>query len=235
MVWWWRRRLCPGAVLVVLVAGAGVMSAAGQAGATPIAGEYVGMLGQLHLRLHLGVNAKGELRGTLDSLDQGAMGLECGEFAHLGDGLMFAVPVVHGTWKGTVSSDGKTLTGTWNQGAPLPLVFTRDTFVAAEKPSRVDGIWLGTLGSGTATMRMQLHVRSNKDGEEFCSDGLRACAVRGGQVFLRSSGGAWALGRDAGKRRELVDGDLGPGHGDGAELCAPGEGAGAGSPAGGSV
>jgi D-alanyl-D-alanine-carboxypeptidase/D-alanyl-D-alanine-endopeptidase len=169
MVWWWRRRLCPAAVLVVLVAAAGVMSAAGQAGATPIAGEYVGMLGQLHLRLHLGVNAKGELTGTLDSLDQGAMGLECGEFVHLGDGLMFAVPVVHGTWKGTVSSDGKALAGTWNQGAPMPLVFTRDTFVAAEKPSRVDGIWLGTLGSGTATMRMQLHVRSNKDGEEFCS------------------------------------------------------------------
>ncbi|KAA6464884.1 beta-lactamase family protein [Acidobacteria bacterium AB60] len=141
--------------------------ALGQAGT--LAGDYTAKLNELRLQLHLKVEGSGKLSGTLDSLDQGAMGLECADFVHLGEGLMFAVPSVHGTWKGTVSPDGKTLTGTWNQGAPMPLTFTRDTFVPASKPSAVDGLWLGKLGTGNATLRVQLHVRSNQAGEEFCT------------------------------------------------------------------
>jgi D-alanyl-D-alanine-carboxypeptidase/D-alanyl-D-alanine-endopeptidase len=76
---------------------------------------------------------------------------------------------VHGTWKGTVSADAKALTGTWDQGNPMPLVFTRDTFVPAEKPSRVDGIWLGTLQAGGASLRIQVHVKNDNSGKEYCS------------------------------------------------------------------
>ena len=100
-----------------------------------VMGDYVGVLGgSLHLRLHLKADAKGALSGTLDSLNQGAMGLECADFHMEGDALSFSVPVVHGSWKGTVSADAKTLTGTWDQGSPMPLVFTRDTFVPALSP-----------------------------------------------------------------------------------------------------
>lgn len=135
-----------------------------------IAGDYVGVLGgSLHLRLHLNADAKGALSGSLDSLNQGAMGLECADFHVEGDALSFSVPVVHGSWKGTVSADAKTLTGTWDQGSPMPLVFTRDTFVPAAKPSRVDGIWLGTLQSGSSSLRVQLHVKSDSTGQEFCT------------------------------------------------------------------
>jgi CubicO group peptidase (beta-lactamase class C family) len=135
-----------------------------------IAGEYVGVLaGTLHLKLHIQVDGSGAMSGALDSIDQGAMGLACGEFRLDGSTLSFTVPVVHGTWKGTVSEDGNTLTGTWDQGGPMPLTFHRDNFVPAEKPSVVDGVWLGTLKPGSQQLRVQVVVKSDRQGNEFCS------------------------------------------------------------------
>ena len=63
---------------------------------------------------------------SLDSLDQHAMGLPCGAVAFKGGTLSFQVPSVGGTWAGTLSRDGKTLSGTWDQGAPQPLVFEKE-------------------------------------------------------------------------------------------------------------
>ena len=140
-----------------------------------VAGDYAGVLGgALHVKLHIKSDAAGALTGTLDSTDQGAIGIPCADFHLDGQTLTFSVPAVHGTWKGTVKADG--LTGTWDQGAPQPLNFTRDTsgatekpFVAASKPSPVDGIWLGTLTAGGNTLRIQLHVKSDASGQEFCT------------------------------------------------------------------
>ena len=137
--------------------------------APTIAGDYAGVLGPLHVKLHLKVDAASAITGTLDSPNQGAFGIPCAEFHLDGGALSFSVPAVHGSWKGAVSADGKTLTGTWDQGNPMPLVFTRDSFVPAAKPSRVDGIWLGTLQAGSASLRIQLHVKSDSTGQEFCS------------------------------------------------------------------
>jgi CubicO group peptidase (beta-lactamase class C family) len=134
-----------------------------------IAGDYAGVLGPLHVRLHLKVDAAGGITGALDSPDQGANGIPCTDFHFDGQSLNFSVPAVHGSWKGAVSADGKTLTGTWDQGNPMPLVFTRDTFMPAAKPSRIDGIWLGTLQAGGTSLRIQLHVKSDNTGQEFCS------------------------------------------------------------------
>jgi hypothetical protein len=52
-----------------------------------------------------------------------------------------------------VGSQGALLTGMWNQGSPVPLNFSRDTFVFAAKASAVDGIWLGTLRDGSKSLR----------------------------------------------------------------------------------
>ena len=133
-------------------------------------GDYVGMLGALHLKLHLKIEAGGAAKGTLDSVDQGAMGLPCANIRFGDKTLSFDVPSVGGTWHGTVSADGATLDGSWSQGEELPLVFRRDVpFAAAEKPSRVDGIWLGTLEAGGAKLRIQVQVKSDRAGKEFCS------------------------------------------------------------------
>jgi len=141
-----------------------------QAQAKPnIAGDYLGTLGPLHLKLHLEVDPSGLVTGALDSPDQGANGIPCAEFHLDGQAFSFTVPAVHGSWKGTVTSDGASLSGTWNQGSPMPLNFTRDTFVAAAKPSPVDGIWLGTLQAGSTSLRVQLTVKSDSAGREFCA------------------------------------------------------------------
>ncbi len=132
-------------------------------------GDYVGTLGPLLLKLHLKADPGGTMSGTLDSPDQGANGLACADFHIDGQSLSFTVPAVHGSWKGTASSDGLTLSGTWDQGKPMPLSFARDTFVAATKPSRIDGIWLGTLQAGSASLRIQIHVKSDTSGHEFCT------------------------------------------------------------------
>lgn len=134
-----------------------------------VAGDYSGTLGPLQVKLHLNVDAAGALSGTLDSPNQGALGIPCADFHLEKQSLSFTVPAVHGSWKGTVAADGKSLIGTWDQGNPSPLTFARDTFVPAKKPSAVDGIWLGTLQAGATSLRAQLHVKSNNEGHEFCS------------------------------------------------------------------
>jgi D-alanyl-D-alanine-carboxypeptidase/D-alanyl-D-alanine-endopeptidase len=132
-----------------------------------VAGDYAGTLGPLHVKLHLKIDTSGAISGTLDSTDQGAMGIPCSDFHLDGTNLTFNVPGVHGSWKGTVTADG--LAGTWDQGSPQPLNFTRDTFVQAAKPSPVDGIWLGTLSAGGTALRLQVIVKSDASGKEFCA------------------------------------------------------------------
>ncbi len=135
-----------------------------------VAGDYAGVLaGMLHLKLHITAAADGSLSGTLDSIDQGANGLPCADFKIDGNNFSFSVPVVKGTWKGTISADGTSLAGTWNQGSPMALTFTRDTFVPAETPSAVDGTWLGTVQAGGRALRAQIRVKSDRAGKEYCS------------------------------------------------------------------
>src|SRR5689334_14474795 len=90
-----------------------------------LGGDYSGMLGALHLKLHLKVGANGAPEGMLDSVDQGAMGLPCANFRLEEKVLSFDVPSVGGKWHGTVSEDGAMLNGSWSQGADMPLVFRR--------------------------------------------------------------------------------------------------------------
>jgi serine-type D-Ala-D-Ala carboxypeptidase/endopeptidase len=137
--------------------------------ASPV-GDYSGMLGPLHLKLHLKPGPNASLSGTLDSPDQGAIGLPCANIKIDGKTLNFEVPSVSGKWSGSASADFATLTGTWTQGSPMPLTFQREKpFDAAEKPSPVDGIWLGTLAPASAKLRIQLHVKSDRSGKEYCS------------------------------------------------------------------
>ncbi len=134
-----------------------------------LAGDYVGVIaGALHLKLHI-TGTHDALTGTLDSTDQGVSGMLCTDFQVEGDTLSFRVPVVNGSWKGTFGPDAKTLTGTWTQGRSLELIFSRDTFEPSEKPSAVDGVWLGSVKVGDSSVRAQIRVKSDRAGREFCS------------------------------------------------------------------
>jgi serine-type D-Ala-D-Ala carboxypeptidase/endopeptidase len=74
--------------------------------ALELPGNYTGVLGPLHLQLHLQADADGALSGTLDSVDQQTNGLFCTNFHFNGKALAFDVPSVGGKWRGTVSDDG---------------------------------------------------------------------------------------------------------------------------------
>jgi len=165
----WRSGMLRLAMFATL-ATIGIGSTSTFAQETPvIQGNFVGALGPLHVKLHIAVAPDGTLGGTLDSSDQGAMGIPCADIRQDGRTLSFSVPSVHGTWKGSIENQGATLSGAWTQGTSMPLTFHRDTIVPASKPTSVDGIWLGTLQARSQALRIQITVTSDSAGQEYCS------------------------------------------------------------------
>ncbi len=106
---------------------------------TSFPGDYAGLLGPLHVKLHLAAAHDGVLSGTVDSPDQNMMGLPCADLHVNGQSLSFTVPAVSGTYTGILSADGSSLSGVWSQGNPTPLNLTRvatttATSAAVESP-----------------------------------------------------------------------------------------------------
>ena len=96
---------------------------------TLIDGDWTGTLhaGDASLRLvfHFHAAPGGKIACSLDSLDQGALGIACNDVKLSGQKLTLEAPSVHGSYSGTLSDDGSRLSGTWSQGQPLPLYLTR--------------------------------------------------------------------------------------------------------------
>ena len=67
-----------------------------------------------------------------------------------------------------MNGDATEITGTWSQGQPLPLDFTRGAFPKAEhkpaKPSDIDGACAGRLDTGKGTLRVVFHIVNTADG-----------------------------------------------------------------------
>jgi serine-type D-Ala-D-Ala carboxypeptidase/endopeptidase len=139
--------------------------------APELSGDFSGTLGPIPLQLHITVAADGTSSGTLDSPTQGAKGLPCSEFRLAGDKLSFKVPSVRGSWSGSVQKGGTLLVGAWTQTGSAPLTFTRKEFIPAAVPAAVDGFWLGlgTIKVDNQSLRLQITVKSNAAGDEFCT------------------------------------------------------------------
>lgn len=141
--------------------------------AQDVAGDWQGTLdtgmGQLRLVLHITKAADGALNATLDSIDQNANGIPVKSATLKNSKLNLDVEAVHGTYDGTVSPDGKSVTGIWNQGKALPLEFKRATApIKTEhkpaKPSDIDGTWIGILDAGGMKLRVVFHIVNTEDG-----------------------------------------------------------------------
>ena len=106
---------------------------------SPVDGDWAGVLraGEHSLRVafHFQAAPGDKIEGSLDSLDQGAMGIPCSNIKLKGQKLTLEVPAVHGTYSGTLSADGSKLSGTWMQGAPLTLDLTRQAKAAPAAPA----------------------------------------------------------------------------------------------------
>jgi len=82
------------------------------------------------------------------SIDQGGTPTTVSSVTSDGATVNIAVDMIGGTFEGTLSADGNTMTGTWSQGKPLPLVLVRATKEtaweipappAAQKPMLIKG------------------------------------------------------------------------------------------------
>jgi D-alanyl-D-alanine-carboxypeptidase/D-alanyl-D-alanine-endopeptidase len=106
-------------------------------GSVSINGVWLGTLDagsvKLEVQLRVQPGPQGAPACAFDSIDQKAFGIPCNNVQVNGDAVSFDVPAVHGNWAGTLSPDGKALTGTWTQGSPLPLTMQRQQ-TAIEPP-----------------------------------------------------------------------------------------------------
>lgn len=137
-----------------------------------IAGDYRGEIGSKQATLHLRIRADGTLTATLDHLDPAAPWMfTCSDLHREGSTLSFTIASIAATWTGTFDIRRDSLTGTWTQkGNSWIVTFTRQEFIAATKPSLLDGIWLGTqtIGANPAS-RIQVVFRSDATGREYCT------------------------------------------------------------------
>jgi len=128
-------RLAPVASLVALML-VGFVFTPAQAQQKPnFPGDYAGMLGPLHVKVHVMAASGGKLSCTVDSPDQGMIGLPCADFQVNGQAVSFKVPSVGGTYSGLLSNDGSTFSGMWSQGTPTPLTVTRVSATSAASTS----------------------------------------------------------------------------------------------------
>ncbi len=68
-----------------------------------------------------------KLAATFYAIDQGGQAIPAGAVTQQGAALKIDIPAIGGSYEARLSGDGNTLTGTFNQGAPLPLVLVRAT------------------------------------------------------------------------------------------------------------
>jgi uncharacterized protein (TIGR03435 family) len=69
----------------------------------------------------------GGYKGVSYRIDQGGDGIPVEKVTLEGSTIKMALPMISGTYEGKLSGDGKTITGTWTKGPPLPLTLTRAT------------------------------------------------------------------------------------------------------------
>ena len=148
------------------------------ASAQDVAGDWQGTLSaggaELRLVLHIAKGPDGTLKATLDSVDQpGGNGIPVTSISLKGSKFSLGLAAVHATYEGNLATGGETISGTWTQGAALPLEFKRAAApVKAATPTDIDGAWLGTLDTGAIKLRVVFHLFNTADGLKATLDSL---------------------------------------------------------------
>jgi hypothetical protein len=153
------------ALALVLAGAFGVTRAAT---AQEAAGNWLGTIeaggARLRLAVHIAKGPGGALTGTMDSLDQGAVGIPLAAVTQAGDALGFEVPKVGGRYDGRWEAAKGDWVGTWRQAAALPLTLVRGEPPAAPVVTGLDGDWDGALKTGVVSLRLALHVKTDPRG-----------------------------------------------------------------------
>lgn len=144
------------------------------AAAAPVDGFWLGTLevddvNRLRLQLDVQSDASGS-RCKMDSLDQMAYGLDCSNVKIAGNEFSFDIPSVAGRWSGTLSKDGKQLSGTWLQRQSWPVVFDRQATLQTPPPRKEPTYAPALPPVGAADMQAVL----TKDFDKWLKEGLFA-------------------------------------------------------------
>ncbi|MES2904435.1 MAG: serine hydrolase domain-containing protein [Pseudomonadota bacterium] len=166
------------------------VAAAAPATAQTAMGEWRGTLTpapgtNLRIAIHIQKAEEGPgLVGTLDSLDQGAMGIALGDIAPAGDRLTFTVPSIGGKYDGKWAATTGSWVGTFTQG-PLPMALTLSAHtMAPSTPLALPANW--KIDPATATPLLDALVTGRA--------GISAAAglVDRNRIDVRTSTGAKA-------------------------------------------
>jgi hypothetical protein len=158
-----------------------MLTTAVSAGAQTIAGAWQGTLAlggaELRLVLHLTPDGKSGFTATLDSPDQGALGIPASTATLAASSVKVDFPQIQGSYQGTVNAGMTAITGSWSQaGMSAPLNLSRapaaSTVKRVPKPSDIDGDWEGSLDAGGMSLRLVFHVATFEDGMSATMDSL---------------------------------------------------------------
>ncbi len=83
--------------------------------------------GELRIIIKISTTDAEKLAAVLYSIDQGGQPILATTVTASGSNLKMTLAPLNGSYEGRLSTDGKTIAGTWTQGAPMPLTLTRAT------------------------------------------------------------------------------------------------------------
>ena len=144
---------------------------AGAVQAQDITGDWKGTITtptlEIRLALHVSKDKSG-LKASMDSLDQGALGMVLSGVTFQGSTLKFNVDAAQGKYEGKLGGNGA-IDGLWTQGGmPYPLKFERGTFQPIvhkpAPPSIIDGAWSGELAVPNGAEKITFTIVNTADG-----------------------------------------------------------------------
>ena len=83
--------------------------------------------GELRIVIKISTSDADRLKAVIFSIDQGARPMPATAITQSGSVLKIAIASINGNYEGKLSSDGRTITGTWTQGTPAPLTLDKAT------------------------------------------------------------------------------------------------------------
>jgi uncharacterized protein (TIGR03435 family) len=83
--------------------------------------------GELRVVIKISTTDADRLKAEMFSIDQGAQPIPASAVTQSGSTLKISIATINGNYEGKLSPDGKTISGTWTQGAPSPLTLVKAT------------------------------------------------------------------------------------------------------------
>ena len=131
-------------------------------------GQWQGLLNvgeaKLPIVIHINASAKGKYSGTLDSPMQVGFDLPMSDIEVKGNQLIFEASSIGIYYEGRLNASNDLIEGTFIQGSPLDLDFSRLTYSESDEPNDIAGTWTGDIYLPGTTLPYVIHIKSTASG-----------------------------------------------------------------------